>query len=154
MAECEVCELQKKNDPRLILFENDDWVVVLRTDDQQYVGKSVVSCKHHIAHVADISDEVWQNFAECTRWYERQLDAVFEPANYNWQCLMNLGAAAGATHVHWHATPRYDTLVEFAGETFRDWRWPKSARPMEDHRLLDVSIVYQIADAIRSGSRL
>lgn len=29
---------------------------------------------------------------------------------------MNLGAAAGNTHVHAHATPRYDREVTFQGE--------------------------------------
>lgn len=151
MVGCEVCELQSKNDPQLILFENDDWVVVLRADDQQYLGKSVVSCKHHISHVADIPDSVWQSFAECARWYEQQLNAVFAPANYNWQCLMNLGAAVGVTHVHWHATPRYDKQVEFGGIIFNDWRWPKSARPMQDHRALNSEAVYMIAEKIRGA---
>jgi len=151
VSDCEVCALNTHNDPELILFENTDWVIVLRGDDQQYLGKSVVSCKHHMPHVADMTDELWQTFAECTRWYERRVGRAFEPANYNWQCLMNLGAAVGVTHVHWHATPRYDTPVTFKETIFRDQRWPKSARPMEDHREVELSLAYAIAKKIREA---
>lgn len=146
---CEVCELQKQNEPELILFENESWVSVLRPDDQEYLGKSIVSCKQHVATLGELSLKQWDDYAEHVQFLERHISQAFSPTHFNWQCLMNLGAAEGITHVHWHCIPRYEALVEFAGETFTDQRWPKSVRTMQDHRSVGSGVLRQIATTIR-----
>lgn len=146
---CEVCEVQKQNDPDLILFENDDWVIVLRPDDQLYLGKSVVSLKEHRPTLSDLSDEQWLSFAECSRWLETHMNEAFQPTHFNWQCLMNLGVAHGVTHVHWHCVPRYDREVEFAGETFVDADWPKAVQMMGEKRQVSREVLHEIAEMVR-----
>lgn len=146
MAVCEICRyLAEGSSP--VLYENDDWKLLLREDDQEYLGKAVVDLKRHASRVSDIKPEEWVTFGEVTRWYEERVSKLFTPTHYNWQCLMNLGAAEGDTRVHWHATPRYNQPVEFGGETYRDQCWPQSCSSVE-RRPVDDETAGAIASAI------
>lgn len=148
MMQCEVCHIQQLNMPEMILYENENWTVVLRDDDQEYLGKSVVSLKGHTATISQLSDQQWLAFADASRWLEQHIMAAFQPTHFNWQCLMNLGAAEGVTHVHWHCTPRYREPVVLADETFVDQRWPKSCRSVL-RRPVEPKLAIQIANKIK-----
>lgn len=149
MQACEVCEIQKQNDAKYLLFENDDWAFVLRPDNQKYIGMSVVSLKTHVPVVSQLTNEQWLSFAEMTRWAEERLSNAFSPTHYNWMCLMNNGAADGVTHVHWHCVPRYDKPVEFEGVEFIDPEWPKAFYPMNEARTVSSDILDKIAQKIK-----
>ncbi len=120
---------------------------MLREDDQEYLGKAVADLKRHAQRVSEVTAEEWVTFGELARWYETRVSNAFAPTHYNWQCLMNLGAAAGETHVHWHVTPRYNRPVQFGDNTYTDQRWPKSCQSVE-RRPVDAATAQAIADAI------
>lgn len=130
---CENCD-HLNNEAYAILFENSDWRIVLRQDDQEYLGKVVVTLKTHKSLLSDLTANEWLQFEQAVQWYETAVRHAFSPTHFNWVCLMNNAAGRREeTHVHFHVTPRYDKPVEFFGEMFIDARWPQSSRMVAPH---------------------
>lgn len=132
------------------MYETERWRLLLREDDQEYIGKSVVDLKRHVTSLALLDAQDWTEFGEIANWFETHVDTVFHPTHYNWQFLMNLGTAAGNAHVHAHATPRYDREVTFQGEVYRDQRWPQSCQSVA-RRPVNADVTETIATAIRDA---
>lgn len=130
---CENCK-HLKNESYCILFENSDWRIVLREDDQEYLGKAVVTLKSHKPRLSDLTNDEWLNFKEIVQWYETAMSRAFVPTHFNWACLMNNAAGrSDETHVHFHVTPRYRQPIELFGQIFTDSRWPQSSRTVTPH---------------------
>ncbi len=133
------------------MYENDSWRIVLFAASQEYLGKSVLTCKQHVATLHELSDTQWYDLRGAIQWYEQQVCSAFSPTHYNWQCLMNNAAGRHEqTHVQWHVTFRYEQTVEFNSDQFVDSRWPLSSREVVPKQLSQEKLL-QIADAIVHG---
>ena len=147
---CENCE-HLKNEVWPILYENDSWRAILYGGSQEYLGKSILTCKQHVPTLGKLSEAQWNDLREAIAWYEGRVTEAFAPTHYKWQCLMNNAAGRHEqTHVHWHITPRYEETVEFDGDVFIDSRWPQSSQEVSP-KTLSLKKLQQIADVIIDG---
>lgn len=104
------------------IFETPHWKVILRTDDQTYLGRAVVVCARPVGSLPALTDDEWYDLKDTIRRYEAACAAAFGATMFNWTCLMNEAYqhTPPDPQVHWHVRPRYGAPVAFAGETFTD----------------------------------
>lgn len=112
-----------KFDP--LLWETEYWKVILRPDDQTYLGRIVVVAKAaQCLSLSELSVEEIVDFQlNVVRPFEHAVSVAFGADLVNWTCLMNNAFRKHdpkPPHVHWHVKPRYAEPVDFAGETFID----------------------------------
>jgi diadenosine tetraphosphate (Ap4A) HIT family hydrolase len=110
-----------KVNPDDFIFDSKYWNIIL-SDDQQYLGRCIVSCKRHVPSLSEITAEEFHDFYDVAKTLESTLSKAFGAKMYNWGCLMNdaYKNMPPNPHVHWHLRPRYDHDVSFAGIIFSD----------------------------------
>lgn len=109
-------------DADLTVFTTRHWKVILRADDQTYLGRAVVVCKRSVPSIPDLTEAEWRDLQAVITTYEDACIDAFGATMFNWTCLMN---DAYQHHpfdpqVHWHVRPRYEQSVTFAGQIFND----------------------------------
>ena len=109
-------------DTERTILDTPYWKMLLRTDDQEYLGRAVLVCKRTVPSIADLSKEEWQDLHDVMSCYERACIHGFGASVVNWSCLMNLSYQHQPPdpQVHWHIRPRYAKPVTIAGEIFTD----------------------------------
>lgn len=110
------------NDANTNILETDYWQVILRADDQTYLGRAVVVCKRIVSSLPELTKEEWADLKEVMTSYEAACKKAFSATMFNWICLMNEAYQHQPPDpsVHWHVRPRYKQPVKFAGEIFED----------------------------------
>ncbi len=116
---CEICKY--KDDKENLILETVHWRLALG-NDQAYLGRSYLSVKRHVGSLAELSKEEWKELQELIPKIEKTYAKKFGAKVFNWACLMNNAFQEKPynPHVHWHLRPRYESPVEFSGETFQD----------------------------------
>lgn len=132
------------------LFETKHWRVILRDDDQTYLGRSVVVSKEPCPSLSDLAYEQWIDLVNVIRQFEGACRVTFGAKLFNWSCLMNLAYQNDPPDplVHWHVRPRYSKPVTFAGETFTDEEFGKHYARGTD-RQVKPEVARQIVAAIQ-----
>jgi len=86
------------------------------------------------------------------KWFEVAAPSAFGARLVNWTCLMNNAYQNDPPdpQVHWHATPRYSKVVEFAGKTWIDELFGHHYRSGKVYkRLVDEKTFSAIRDELR-----
>lgn len=104
-----------------VIFETEYWRVIL-SDDQKYLGRSIIYLKRPAADLADLSQDELNDWHFMLRILESAMRQAFDARLFNWGCLMNHAYRIKpyTPLVHWHMRPRYDHSVYFSGVEFRD----------------------------------
>ena len=136
-----------------IVFETPYWKVVL-SDNQKYIGRSVVLLKRECGDLADLQNEEILDFLEVVKTLEKLLRKTFNATMFNWTCLMNdsYKEINPNPQVHWHCWPRYNHPVEFMGEIFEDPNFGHHyLRGPEDKRAILNSSMESLLNLLRSN---
>jgi diadenosine tetraphosphate (Ap4A) HIT family hydrolase len=136
-----------------LVFETPYWKIILM-DDQRYLGRFVIVLKRTCGDLAELNQEEILDFYEVIRKSEALLRKTFNATMFNWTCLMNDAYldAVPKPQVHWHFRPRYNHLVEFAGEVFKDPNFAHHyLRAPEDERIVSQAVFGEILSTLRSG---
>ncbi len=115
---CDTIDIYKKYE----IFETDHWVLLLRNDDQAYLGRGIARLKRHCGDIAELNESEWRDLLQLIKRYEAIIRKKFGASLFNWTCLMNdaFKVTPANPHVHFHVRPRYKGKVEFAGVIFED----------------------------------
>jgi diadenosine tetraphosphate (Ap4A) HIT family hydrolase len=102
-------------------YETAYWKVIL-TDNQDYLGRSIIELKRKCGSLSELSKEEWSDFYEVVKKLESVFKQCFDATMFNWTCLMNdaYKSKNPKPQVHWHLRPRYNHPVDVAGMTFVD----------------------------------
>ena len=114
---CSFCQ----SDTRGIIHSTKYWNIFL-SDDQTYLGRSIIVLKRHCKDLAELKKEEWLDFIGVVKIFESSLRKSFQAMMFNWTCLMNdaYKDKNPQPHVHWHVRPRYNHPVKIAGLIFED----------------------------------
>lgn len=104
-----------------IIYETTNWKIIL-TDDQNYLGRCIVVLKRKCGDLAELEEDEILDFFAVVKKMENVFKQTFNATMFNWTCLMNNAyqTTPANPQVHWHLRPRYNHIVTFAGETFKD----------------------------------
>lgn len=143
------------NNDTNFIFETSYWQIKLM-NEQMYLGRCVVVLKRSCGDLAGLTNEETLDFLVVVRKMEGLLRKTFNATMFNWSCLMN--AAYRETppnpQVHWHFRPRYDHLVEFAGEVFKDPNFGHDYfrdSTEQGRRIITLKLQAQIAEELRKN---
>ncbi len=115
---CVTCN--HKNDPKDIIFENKNWVVVL-IDDQAYIGCCVVILKNHKESLSELTSEEWIDFEKVVKKIEPAIKKAFNSPLLNWGCMMNHAFRDKCRpHVHWRVLARTQNPIIINKQKFFD----------------------------------
>lgn len=117
---CEFCSLSEQ-DKKYQLYKNDNWTAYL-ADNQNYIGRCIVVCNHHIESVSDLSAEQWNALKQIINILESAVKHSFGADLFNWACLMNNAykSESPGPHIHFHMIPRYKNTVVINGKEYND----------------------------------
>lgn len=149
---CDICQFVKETDNPVI--ETKYWIVLL-ANEQAYLGRCYVTLKRHCGDLAKLKKEEWLELLSLIKKLEMALKDTFNPALFNWTCLMNLAYQNDPPnpHIHWHFMPRYNRKVKFKGITFDDPEFGHHyAREKERSKIVSEKVKNEIIVAI--GKRL
>jgi diadenosine tetraphosphate (Ap4A) HIT family hydrolase len=142
------------NEADYTILETDHWRVILRTDDQTYLGRTVVVCKRVVPSLPELTEEEWTDLKQVMTSYEAACKKAFGATMFNWTCLMNdaYQHLPPDPSVHWHVRPRYKQLVQFAGETFEDTAFGHHYERRTNRHVSD-DVAKEIIQAIKKAFR-
>lgn len=132
------------------IFETPYWKVILRIDDQTYLGRAVVVCTRSVPSLPELTAAEWTDLKQVITGYEAACKLAFGATMFNWTCLMNEAYQHQPPdpQVHWHVRPRYEKTVNIAGELFTDERYGHHYE-RKTNRLVPDKVAQKIIDAIR-----
>lgn len=94
------------------------WIVSVRPS-QPTIGSLVISLKRHCAKMSDLYPEEATELSLVFSEVERALKNAFSFDKINYLCLMMVD-----NQLHFHVIPRYENVVNFAGDRYIDKAWP------------------------------
>lgn len=98
-------------------FEN--WIIVIR-EKQVTLGACVIILKRQINSLSEMTAEEASEFPMVVQWFEKKCRKCFGSEKYNYVVAMMKD-----NFVHYHAFPRYSSIVEKYGLKWEDVDWPK-----------------------------
>ncbi len=104
--------------PQNLIREFEHWVVLLRPS-QVTVGSMVICAKSEATSLAELSGEVWAEFATVSHYCETTVKAHYPAQKYNYLALMMKDP-----NVHFHFIPRYAEAVKVGKSSYEDLDWP------------------------------
>ena len=73
-----------------ILYETEFWKVIL-SDEQSYLGRSVIILKRNCGELSNLTSEEWLDFHKnIVKKLELTFKKIFNATMFNWGCLMRL----------------------------------------------------------------
>lgn len=132
---CEMCDFSKEIQHKI--FETTYWVVNI-SNNQGYLGRSVVILKRHAGDLIELKPAEWKDLMKLIKKMEAALRKSFGATMFNWTCLMNNAYKKNPPnpHVHLHFIPRYNHKVKFGDIMFED---PEFAHFFNRERKISVS---------------
>ena len=122
----------KPNENKIKEFSH--WIVVIR-EKQVTLGACIIILKRQVDSLSKMSAEEAKEFPEVLQWYEKKCKNCFGAEKYNYVVAMMKD-----NFVHYHAFPRYSSVVQKYGRKWQDQDWPKvvNFRNVEiERRVLD-----------------
>ena len=131
---CTVCHFEFS--PHTKVFESQYWRVDL-SDNQAYLGRSIVSLNRHAENLSELSSEEWQELKTIINRFETALTNIFNTTSFNWTALMNdaYKSPSPQPHVHFHAWPRYRENPKVNNELFSDPNFAHHYNKTAQHRV-------------------
>jgi diadenosine tetraphosphate (Ap4A) HIT family hydrolase len=140
--------------PEAKLLDTQYWRVDL-SDNQAYLGRSVVSLNRHAGSLSSITLEEWLELKEVINRFETALKRLFHVTAFNWTALMNdaYKRASPQPHVHFHAWPRYREAPVVNGELFSDPNFAHHYDKTAQHSVSDETL-FTIRNKITQALKL
>ena len=128
---------QKKfNTENLTIYETKYWKWSLRPV-QVTIGSGILSLKRPAERFSDITEEESKDLIDIIKVIEQTLENAFHYKRMNYLMLMMVDF-----HVHFHAVPRYDSVINCIGTTWSDDAFPKpvaiAGTPTDNELLLQL----------------
>ena len=116
---CSVCNFEFS--PQTKVYESEYWRVDL-SDNQAYLGRSIVSLNRHAENLSELSSQEWQELKAIINRFEKALTSIFNTTSFNWTALMNdaYKSPSPQPDVHFHVWPRYRDAPKVNNELFSD----------------------------------
>ena len=121
--------LQAFGHPAGLILEQHHWVVLIRPR-QTTPYSAVIAAKSSASRLADLSPEAAAELPAVLRAYEAAVRCLAPACKFNYLALMMVDP-----HPHFHAIPRYESVLTIDGATWEDRDFP---RPPDVLRGLDV----------------
>jgi len=113
-------EFMKKFKPETnTIKEFNHWVVLLR-EKQVTLGASIIALKREIPSFSQMSAEEAAEFPDVIAWFEELNVSLFGAEKFNY-----VAAMMKDNFVHYHAFPRYGSVIVRYGVEWKDLNWPK-----------------------------
>lgn len=103
----------------MTIYETKYWRWSLRPV-QVTVGAGILSLKRPAEHFSDITAEESKDLVKIVKVIEKTLSKAFHYQRMNYLMLMMVDY-----HVHFHAIPRYDSVIDCVGKQWADEAYPK-----------------------------
>lgn len=123
--DCDICPIAQDPDPLddgLRIVDGNYWIANTRLNDQEYLGTAYITLRDHKESLASLSKAEDDEFITIRNALITAQHRAFGAEVINLSCLMNntFQQELASPHVHYHAKPRYNKPVEFAGQWFVD----------------------------------
>lgn len=130
----------KPNENKIKEFNH--WIVVIR-EKQVTLGACVIILKRPINSLSEMRADEAEEFPEVLRWYEDKCKNCFGAEKYNYVVAMMKD-----NFVHYHAFPRYSSIVRKYGKEWEDQDWPKvvNFRNIEIEREVLEEIIWEMRE--------
>lgn len=117
---CEFCNLTN-DEEKYLLSESEYWKVFL-ADNQNYIGRCIISSKSHIESIGELSDEQWLELKSVIARLQNTVKNTLNASHFNIVCLMNnaFKSDTPSPHMHFHLIPRYKSSVVVNNNTYYD----------------------------------
>ncbi|GGI81258.1 HIT domain-containing protein [Shewanella gelidii] len=123
--------LTKFGYPNSLIMSFKYWHVLQRPA-QPTLGSLILICRENVTQYSDVSEGAMIEQRQVIKMIESVLGQGFNYSKINYLMLMMVDPA-----VHFHVIPRYETSVDFAGESYGDQYWPKPPNLAHDLKLSD-----------------
>ncbi len=146
---CISCKAIDLAEAQRTLFTTKHCRVVLRTDDQAWLGRCIIVPRRHIPSFDQMRPEERQDVYDCREKVNKAYKQLFGMIYDNWAQLGNLTrdhenketTDLRYFHMHYHVIPRYQKPVEYSGKTFTDVQFgkPLNIDPAHGHQKVALS---------------
>lgn len=102
-----------------LIKEFQNWIVLLR-EGQVTLGDCIIVLKRNTSSWGDMTAFESQEIADVLRWYEEKCKTIFGAIKFNY-----IVAMMRDDFVHFHAFPRYNSIVKRYGMEWKDEKWPR-----------------------------
>jgi diadenosine tetraphosphate (Ap4A) HIT family hydrolase len=142
-SEVFIMEFMKKFNPeKNTIKEFNYWVVLLR-EKQVTLGATVIVLKREVSSLAQLTKEEAIEFPKVVSWFEKLGTSLYGAEKFNYVVAMMKD-----NFVHYHAFPRYGTVLTKYGVEWKDQNWPKVIE------FLEVSYEDSVLDEIKKDMRV
>lgn len=102
-----------------LIKEFEHWVILVR-EEQVTLGDCLVILKREIQSFGEMTQAEGAELGEVLRWYENKCRDLYGALKFNY-----ITAMMRDNFVHFHAFPRYATVVNKYGIEWVDEKWPR-----------------------------
>ena len=128
----------------LVILEGEFWRVFLHGQSPYYLGRMYIWLRRDLIDLMDISTEERDELFAIGQKLKNALTKLSNPGLFNYTALGN-----ETPHVHVHLIPRYDSVREFDGITFRDDQWGRNYVPFDRQFSVSDKTLLKLRDVIR-----
>ena len=107
------------NPEKNLIKEFDHWVILVR-EGQVTLGDCLVILKREIQSFGEMTRSESAELGEVLQWYEKRCRDLYGALKFNY-----ITAMMRDNFVHFHAFPRYSTVVNRYGIDWVDEKWPR-----------------------------
>lgn len=126
-----------------LIYESKYWVWSLRPV-QATLGAGVLSLKRECPVYSQLNQEEFCDLSNIIKVIEKTLKATFNYDIMNYLMLMMVDK-----QVHYHAIPRYERTMDFAGISWKDSGWPGVPNLAGDE--IHVKVLNEIKNEIKKN---
>ena len=105
----------------LYLKHFDYWTIMLRFN-QITIGSCIIVLNRECPNFSEIKPEEMAEFPQICAWFEEKCKKIYGAEKFNYLAMMMKDH-----FVHFHALPRYSTVVDRYDMQWVDEDWPKGA---------------------------
>lgn len=120
----------------LLIKRIGNWDISLRPA-QVTIGSLVLSLNRECSTLGQMTAEETKELATVFQFVETLYSKTFQPPKVNYLALMMVDH-----QVHFHVIPRYEQVVNFQRQEYKDLSWP---RPVNVLKTLEMSSVALVA---------
>lgn len=158
---CISCKMIDLAEAQRTLFTTKHCRVVLRTDDQSWLGRCIIVPRRHIPTFDQMLLDERQDVYDCRDKVNKAYRKLFGMTYDNWAQLGNLTRDHENNettdlryfHMHYHLIPRYQQPIEYLGKTFNDVQFgkPLNIDPARGHQkvVLSAQELFKLRDDIQ-----
>jgi diadenosine tetraphosphate (Ap4A) HIT family hydrolase len=129
----------------LLIERFEHWIWSLRPVHCT-LGAGVLSLSRGCIAFGKTTRNETAELAQVVNTVEQKLGRVFKAEKFNYLMLMMVDS-----HLHFHVIPRYSSVTEFGGITWKDAGWPTAPIINDGIQHMDSPVLAKIVEMLRAG---